>query len=318
MAQSVRKSVRYAIACLCILLGLTGCAAPGAANTPFDGERAYVDLERIVGFGPRVSGTEASAKTRAYIREQVEAAGLTVTEFPFMAETPLGEREMVNVVAKVQGTEPGVILLGNHYDTKYFPDFEFVGANDGGSTAAWMIEMARALGPEREGRSVWLVWFDGEEAFKEWTETDSLYGSRRMVERLRTENALDNVDAMINVDMIGDCDLSVIRDAAAPDWLAKLVWSTADELGYGNAFTPITDTISDDHEPFRDAGIPAINLIDFRYGGGRSDHQMNWHTTRDRLALVCPGSLQAVGDVVYRLLPGLDARLGGGGGGALG
>lgn len=127
----------------------------------FDGDRAYRDLEAVVAIGPRTPGSEGAAKTREYIRTQIEAAGLEVRMDAFEADTPLGKREMVNVTGIVQGTEPGVIVLGNHYDTKHFPDFRFVGANDGGSTTAWMIEMARALGPTKEGYSIWLCFFDG-------------------------------------------------------------------------------------------------------------------------------------------------------------
>lgn len=307
MAHMTRIDFIHVFTPILLLLFLGGCPSSETSKTPFEGERAYKDLEQIVAIGPRVSGTPASERARAYIREQVQQAGVTVTEHPFTARTPYGKKPMVNLVAEVHGTKPGVIVLGNHYDTKYFPDFEFVGANDGGSTTAWMIEMARALGPERDGYTVWLCWFDGEEAFKEWTDQDSLYGSRHFVQRLREEGRLDDVRAMLNVDMIGDCDLGVIRDPGAPAWLANLVWSTANELGYGRYFTPMAEAITDDQEPFRQAGILAINLIDFRYGGGRVEHQMNWHTARDRLDLVCPESLQVVGDVVYRLLPRLDA-----------
>ena len=126
-------------------------------------------------------------KTRAYIQQELEAAKVPVLTFPFKVDTPLGTRQMVNVVGVVEGTEPGIIILSNHYDTKYMPDILFVGANDGGSTTAWMLEMARALGSAREGHTVWLTFFDGEEAFEKWTDSDSLYGSRHFVERFEVE-----------------------------------------------------------------------------------------------------------------------------------
>lgn len=288
---------------------LPGCApAAGPDNSTFDGDRAYTDVKRIVDFGPRESGSPASMSTRAYIRQEVEKAGLTLKEIPFMAHTPLGERAMVNMVAEVKGTEPGLIILGNHYDTKYFPDFEFFGANDGGSTTAWMIEMARALGPTREGRTVWLCWFDGEEAYLEWTESDSLYGSRHMVEWLQQTGRLDEVQAMINVDMIGDCDLGIIQDPGAPPWLLNLFIRAANVIN-SRAFAAIAQPIEDDHMPFRRADIPALNLIDFRYGGNQMDHQTNWHTPRDTVDRVCPASLETVGRVVLEALPRLDAAL---------
>lgn len=281
------------------------------ARSPFDGERAYADLERICAMGPRPPGSPEAGQTRAIIREELEKIGIPVKEYPFESETPLGKRQMVNVAGIVEGTESGIIILGNHYDTKYFPDFRFIGANDAGSTTAWMIEMARALGPKREGRSVWLVWFDGEEAFREWSRDDSLYGSREFVRRLRMERKLDSVEVMINVDMIGDRYLGVIRDKGAPGWLSNLIWTTAAGLGYSGHFLSRSSAIEDDHVSFRLAGVPAINLIDFEYGGSRLDHSNLWHTPNDTIEHVSPDSLQVIGDVIYHALPELDAYLNG-------
>lgn len=294
---------------LCAALSLSSCGSSTSAATPFDGARAYQDLSEILAIGPRVAGSEAAGRTRSLIRGKLEAAGLRVEEHPFEATTPLGPRNMVNLVAIVEGTLPGIIILGNHYDTKYFPDFEFVGANDGGSTTAWMIEMARALGPTRDGYTVWLTWFDGEEALVEWSSLDSLYGSGTMVKRLVAENRLADVKAMINVDMIGDCDLTILKDAGAPNWMTDIIWKTARDLGYRKYFSVGSEGIEDDHLPFRRAGVQAIGLIDFRYGGGRSEHEMNWHTVRDRIDRVCAESLQIVGDVVYHALGELDRTL---------
>ncbi len=278
-------------------------------QSPFDGPRAYQDLEIVVGFGPRPSGSEALEECRAYIIGELEKAGLEVHQHAFKADTPLGPKPMVNIVGVVEGTEPGIIILGNHYETKYYTDFEFVGANDGGSTTAWMIEMARVMGPTREGRSLWLLFFDGEEAFVEWTEEDSLYGSREFVEYLEQAGRLVDVHAMINVDMIGDCYLTITRDRGAPSWLEAIIWDQAKELGYGQYFLPTSKLISDDHIPFRRRGIPAINIIDFMYGGSPLEHRRNWHTERDTIDRVCASSLQIVGDVIYHALPKVEAQL---------
>jgi Zn-dependent M28 family amino/carboxypeptidase len=237
------------------------------------------------------------------------AAGIAHSEHRFTAHTIQGAVSMSNVIAEIPGTEPGVIIIGNHYDTKLFHDFEFVGANDGGSTTAWMIELARAIGPRREGHTLLLCWFDGEEAFGEWSDTDGLYGSREFVANLHAEGRLGDIRTMINVDMIGDCMLNVHKDSGAPTWLARLIWDAAGAAGHGRAFTSRRISIDDDHLPFRNAGIPSIDLIDFQYGGGNVEHQMNWHTPRDTIELVCADSLQAVGDVILVALPRLDAAL---------
>jgi hypothetical protein len=281
-----------------------------APQSPFDGKRAFADLEKIVAFGPRPSGTDALAKTRAFIKAGLESAGLPVREWAFDADTPLGVKKMANVFGIVAGTSPGVILLTNHYDTKYLPEIKFVGANDGGSTTAWMLEMARAIGPKREGCSLWLCFFDGEEAFETWSDSDSLYGSRAFVKRLKDEGTFPEIRAEINVDMIGDCYLGVKRDRDAPDGFTKAVWNSAKELGYGEYFLPFSDDIQDDHIPFRKAGIPSLEIIDFSYGGSAIDHARNWHTERDSIERVCDGSLQVVGDVLYHALPKIDTALG--------
>ena len=278
-------------------------------QSPFNGDRAYQDLETVVGFGPRISGSEALARCRAFMIGELEAAGLEVWTHAFTTDTPIGPKDMVNVVAVVEGSEPGLIILGNHYETKYFPDFEFVGANDAGSTTAWMLEMARVLGPQREGRTVWLCFFDGEEAFVDWSEDDSLYGSREFVTYLEEEGHLEDLEAMINVDMIGDCYLTITRDRDAPRWLESIIWKQADELGYGPYFLSTSMVIMDDHIPFRRKGIPAINLIDFMYGGSPMEHRRNWHTPNDTIDRVCPSSLQIVGDVLYHALPHIDQAL---------
>lgn len=281
----------------------------GEAQSPFDSDRAMTHLEHLVALGPRPSGSAAMASQQTYIIQELRRAGLRVEQQAFEAETPLGPVPMKNIWGMVRGTRPGVIVLGNHYDTKFMPDIHFVGANDGGSTTAWMLEMARALGPEREGRSLWLVFFDGEEARDTWSESDSIYGSRHMVAQLRESGRLDDIHAMINVDMIGDCYLSISRDAGAPDWLIGIVWNTALRHGYNEHFGRLAESIRDDHVPFREAGIPALEVIDFSYGGSQIEHRENWHTEADTLDKVCAASLRAVGDVIYHALPAIDGQL---------
>ncbi len=279
------------------------------SQSAFDGDRAYADVQRFVALGPRPAGSKPAVAMRQMLRRDLRGLGLRVEEQRFAADTPAGQRNMANLIAVVEGDRPGVIVLGNHYDTKYFPDFAFVGANDGGSTTGWMLEMARTLGNSRFGRSVWLVWFDGEEAVGEWSETDSLYGSRHFVETLRRAGELEQIDAMINVDMIGDCMLRVMRDRDAPQWMSDQLIDIANRFGYRDHFTTFSQDVQDDHIPFRRAGVPALEIIDFSYGGTILQHQQNWHTAEDTMDKVCPESLKAVGDIVYHLLPAIDGGL---------
>ncbi len=277
--------------------------------SPFDAQRAFKDLEAIVGLGPRPAGSAESGKLREFLKHELAMKGIRCFEQAFEADTPLGKRSMVNLVAVIEGTRPEIILLGNHYDTKLFTDFAFVGANDGGSTTAWMLEMARALGPRREGRTLWLAWFDGEEAFGKWSDTDGLYGSRVFVKHLQDTGELPRLRAMINVDMIGDAYLGILKDANAAQWLQDIVWDTARRLGYQRHFGSLARDIQDDDFPFRQAGIPSLLLIDFSYGGSVLEHKQNWHTALDTLDKVSAASLQAVADVFYHALPAVEGYL---------
>lgn len=277
--------------------------------SPFDRGRAWKDLEHIVGIGPRTAGSEALGQLREYLKHELALARMPVSEHAFEAATPKGVLKMVNLVAVSQGTKPGIILLTNHYDTKLFENFRFVGANDGGSTTAWMLEMARTMGPRREGRSIWFVWLDGEESFGPWSATDGLYGSRAFVKHLKETEDLKKVEAVVNVDMIGDAYLGIHRDKNGAPWLQDLVWDTAARLGYGAHFGRIPRHMEDDDLPFREAGLTTLLLIDFSYGGSIIEHQRNWHTAEDTLEKVRAESLQAVADVIYHALPEIEGNL---------
>lgn len=289
--------------------GGTKRVATVSSKSPFNAQRAFSDLKTVVQFGPRMPGSKPLRDLRGFIRKELTSAGLEVREHAFDASTPLGTIHMVNLIGIVKGTKEGIIILGNHYDTKYFADLSFVGANDGGSTTAWMMEMARTLGPGRNGRTVWLCFFDGEECFRSWSPTDGLYGSRAFVDSLRESGEIAQVKAMFNVDMIGDCFLGIKRDRLAPPWMNELVWNQARRLSYSAYFIPFADSVEDDHVPFRNAGIPAMDIIDFTYGATEADHRNNWHTANDTLEKVCPESLKVIGDVIYHVLPEVDAHL---------
>lgn len=310
----MKKSTGIKVGVLLVLAGIglfysLGRVDLETAASPVNGGRAFETLEELVGIGPRVPGTPGSVAAQEVIRRELKRAMLKVEEHGFKALTPLGQRDMKNIVGVVEGTKPGVIILSGHYDTKYLPEFEFVGANDSGSSTALLLDLARVYGASREGYTIWLCFFDGEEAFEEWSATDSLYGSREFVAKLQADGTLPRIKALVNIDMIGDCKLEINRDPDSPEWLKDAIWSCARELGYGSHFGYVAESIEDDHVPFRRAGVPAINLIDFRYGGGRYAHERNWHTSNDTLDKVCPESLKIVGDVLYHALPRIETYL---------
>ncbi len=275
---------------------------PGAAGPAFDGQAALARVERLVGFGPRPAGSEALANTRRYIVKELKKTGARVREQPFTAQTPDGPIRMVNVIAELAGRRPEAILVGGHYDTKFFPTFTFVGANDGGSSSGLLLELARSLARRPRELTYWIVFFDGEEARREWSATDGIYGSRHLVGSLQREGRAAQLKAVVVVDMIGDRRLNIRREAASTPWLTDLLWGSARRLGYRAHFLEETLAVEDDHAPFLRAGIPSALLIDF-------DYEPYWHTPEDTLDKLSPRSLQVVGDVLLDALPALETLL---------
>jgi hypothetical protein len=294
------------------LLGVAGSVASLLAASGFDGPRAYRDVERLVGFGPRPPGSPAIAQARAYIAGELRRAGWRVREHAFTAETPRRPVRMVNLIAEWPGRRPEIIAVGGHYDTKLFTAFRFVGANDGGSSTGLLIELGRALAARHRatppGYTYWLVFFDGEEAVEQWSARDSLYGSRALVAALRASGELARLRVLIVGDMIGDKDLGVRRESSSTPWLTDLIWAAARRLGSGRHFLDERQTVEDDHAPFLDAGVAATLLIDFDYGGAPGENAY-WHTPEDTLDKVAPESLRVVGDVIMEALPAIEAEL---------
>jgi Zn-dependent M28 family amino/carboxypeptidase len=279
-----------------------GAVARAAGASAFDAGRAFEDIRQLVAIGPRPAGSPGGAQARVYIRKQLEAAGLHPREQAFTAETPLGPRQMANVIASIPGASRQRIVLGGHYDTKLYRQFPFVGANDGGSSTAMLLELARVLA-KRKGRfTIEVVFFDGEEAMlPDWSGTDNTYGSRHYVEEARKSGSLKDVRAMLLVDMVGDRDLNIRREAHSSNWLTEIVWASARTLGHKEHFLDESEPIEDDHVNFLKAGVPAVDLIDLDYRA--------WHPPDDTIDKVSARSLQIVGDVIVHALPKIEKRL---------
>jgi glutaminyl-peptide cyclotransferase len=279
---------------------------PGGVAS-FDGRRAFEHVSKLVGFGPRPSGSKALELSRRYIVGQLRGE---VTRDEWVADTPAGKVKMVNLVAELPGETEDTIIIASHYDTKRFKEFPFVGANDGGSSSGVLIELERLLAAAHRHFTYRFVFFDGEEAVcREWDECgkpgepDNTYGSRRYVARLRASNQLKRVRALILLDMIGYDRLELGRDDMSTPWLVDVLWKTASENGYARQFVNRPEGVGgDDHEPFLRAGIPAIDLIQL----GSYPH---WHTPADTLDKIAPASLKAIGDVVLAALPRIEERL---------
>jgi Zn-dependent M28 family amino/carboxypeptidase len=289
--------------------------APAAATSPapqaiaaaapalkVDADRALQYTREVVALGPRPLGSAAHSKLEAYLRSHLKNDSLE--EDTFVAQTPAGPFGMRNFIAKFPGTKDGIIVIAGHYDT-LFSDPKFVGANDGGSSTGLPLALADALrGKKREGYSVWIVWLDGEEAVRQWSSTDSVYGSRHLAEKWTKDGTLKKVKAFLLVDMVGDADLNIDRDQASTAWLEDLVYDAASRVGYQSHFYARTTSIEDDHLPFARAGVPVADLIDFDYGYGN----VFWHTPQDTMDKLSARSLGIVGDVVLQAVALLDAR----------
>ena len=225
------------IALLATVTALSAClgAAQPAPPQPlrFDGQKALDHVRAMVALGPRPAGSPALARTRDYIRKELSAFGLKVEEQAFEAATPAGPIKMVNLRAMIGGASTAKrIIVAGHYDTKLFKDVKFVGANDGGSSAAFLIELARVLARTPPATPIELLFLDGEEAVRtEWVDPDNRYGSRYYVNTARKDGTLASIQALILVDMIGDRDLRIKRESQSTDWLTDLVWGTAAAIG---------------------------------------------------------------------------------------
>jgi hypothetical protein len=290
---------------LAVLLGAMAVAAVVAGQTPaaFDGNRAYEHLRQVVAFGPRPAGSPALASTREYIKKQLADMGIQTVEQAFDAETPIGRIHMVNLIARIPGASADRIVFTGHYDTKLFREFRFVGANDAGSSTAFLIEWGRVMKSRKNPFTVELLFLDGEEATIEWRGTDHTYGSRHYVDVAQREKTLPGLRALILVDMIGDRDLTIRRETASTSWLTDAIWAAAKRLGRTDAFLDSSTDIEDDHLPFLNAGVAAVDIID-----GPDDYPP-WHTAGDTLDKVSARSLQTVGDVLLEALPAIEKRL---------
>ena len=276
-------------------------AGPAAIGDPpaFDQVRAFADLKHLVEeIGTRRIGTPGAEQTRAYLRKQLEPLGWKITENSFEAVPPEGAQRKgpvqgTNFIARRAGTEAGEIWLATHYDTYDKPGF--LGANDGGSSTALLLEIGRQLGGKepRTGMSLVLAFFDGEEKFPPiaWDDdTNSTFGSRHEALLLKSSETQSQVRAFLLFDLIGDKDLGLLIESSTDSRLRKIFETTAHALGDKRLFVG-SQEIKDDHIHFRRLGIPVSNLIDFRYGPNNAF----WHEVTDTMENVSAESIGRVG-----------------------
>ena len=295
-------------ALLRLVVTLTICAASSrAAETKtweeFSGEKALLHVQHLVDLGPHPVGSDAIEKAREYIEAQLRHSGWQVTRQGFTEETPRGKVRFVNLIARFSGDGNAAapsFLLCSHYDTKLFDAIRFVGANDGGSSTGLLLELARVIGGRPNmARKIELVFFDGEEAYENFSETDGLYGSRYFAKQLEADGAKQFRGGIL-FDMIGDRSLDITLPADSPPAMVRDVFAAAEALKLRNYFSYLDRDLIDDHAPLNAIRIPTIDIIDFDYTW--------WHTADDTLDKISAQSLQITGSVALYYLSELALK----------
>lgn len=282
-------------------------ALPAEKTGGFDGKAAYDHVAKQVSFGPRPSGSQALAQTQDYLLSQLKSFGCTVETDDFSAITPTGRIPMKNILVKIPGDRPGIILLGTHYDTSRLdpqdrPLNNFVGADDGGSSTGVMLELARLFCAKHGRYAVWIAFFDGEEAVERWSDTDSRYGSKEMAAKLGLSGDLKNVRAFLLADLVGGKNARIPKEGSSTPALTELVHSTAKRLGYGALFVDEASSAQDDHDAFLARKIPSVDVIaDFINNG-------YWHTPQDNMEQISAKTLGEVGHVFLEVVKSLQAK----------
>ncbi|MBV9625528.1 MAG: M28 family peptidase [Acidobacteria bacterium] len=285
----------------------TPATAPPEASTPpaFNASRAMQYVKEIVAFGPRPIGSENHRKVERYILGHLK--GDAVEEDNFEISTSEGRFPVDNIIAKFPGPRGGIVIIASHYDTNWpLRHTAYVGANDGASSSALLLEIANQLrGKKRTGYSVWLLWDDAEESIKvPWDDASALYGVRHLAEKWQGDGTLKKIRAFLLEDMIGDADLNIERVTDSTSWLEDLVYQAATRLGYQSHFFAREMYVGDDHQPFLKLSVPAVDLIDFNYGY----NNVFWHTPQDTIDKLSPKSLAIVGTVTLETVHLLDER----------
>jgi Zn-dependent M28 family amino/carboxypeptidase len=290
-----------------LVLFVLPSAAP--AQTHFNGAKAIDYARQFVDIGPRWPTSQGHLKAEAFLREQFKHDQLE--EDAFTANTPIGPVGLRNFIVRFPGKKDGTIVLSTHYETNYpLKNINFVGANDGASTTGLLLAIADQLRSEvarkklLDGYSVWLVFFDGEEAFQTWSASDSTYGSRHLAAKWGRDGTLSKIKAFILADMIGDKDLDIQRESRSTGWLVDLVRQAAHKFGYDRYFFQTEEAVDDDHLAFVQRGVPSIDVIDLDYGPNNAYH----HTAQDTMDKISARSLTIDGDVFLETIRLIDQR----------
>jgi glutaminyl-peptide cyclotransferase len=265
----------------------------------FDGRRALEYAKYQVELGPRTIGSEAHVAVEKFIISKLKNNRWEVDT----QETEIGSVPIKNIIAR-RGKGKPWIIIASHYDSRLIADHDsvpkdqklpVVGANDGASSVAVLLELARVL-PVITDKQIWLVFLDAEDNGN-IPGYDWILGSQAFVEDLKNKP-----DWVIILDMVGDKDLNIYMERNSDPELNTEIWSAASELGFTQFISMHKYDLIDDHIPFIKAGIKAVDIIDFDYP--------YWHTTHDTLDKISADSLDVVGETIIKWLDQYSDKLG--------
>ncbi|WP_158785726.1 M28 family peptidase [Granulicella sp. L46] len=301
---------------LCALLfgtALTTAPVMRAQTRGVSGAEVMRLTQAYVNAAPkRYIGSPGHAAAEAFIKDQFkpEVAKGNFVDDKFTARTPIGPLTMHNLIVKFPGKKDGIIVLASHYETNYWlKDIHFIGANDGACTTALLIALGQYYREHPpQGYSVWLLFTDGEESInKEWTDTDSLYGTRHIAAKWSGDGTLGHIKAFVLADMIGWKQLNIDKESNSTPWLLELEAKAGRDTGHSKYLFKDSQAIQDDHLPFVQRGVPSLDVIDFQYGTA-ADPEAFHHTDQDTMDKLSVASLQVAADMFLDLVKLIDQR----------
>ena len=306
---------------IAVLVGLLGMgsagsawAAPERGGARVSGAATYALTKEFLAVAPkRFNGSPGHAAAEQFIRAHFapEDKDHRFEVDRFTALTPAGPQTMENLIVRYPGKKDGVIVLGTHYETNYpLKDIPFVGANDGACTTALLIEIGQYLRTHPPaGYSVWLLFDDGEEAVKTWSDSDSLYGTRHLAAKWSQDGTLGKIKAFLLADMIGDKDLNITHDDLSNPALLEMLKVAGKNTGHAGVLFKNSNSMQDDTVPFAKRGVPVLDIIDIDYGPRTEAMPDGYHhTAQDTIDKISAGSLQVAADLFMEMITLVNQR----------
>jgi glutaminyl-peptide cyclotransferase len=294
------------------VIGAEQPAAPISLHDSYNPRQAYLYTAQVADFGERWPGSPGHKKTEDLVRQVLQKDGAQIETDDFTATTPRGAIKVHNIVGKFNiGSDPkqDIFVLAGHYDTLFKSGF--IGANDGASSTAILLAFADSLAHRKLRMQIWLIWTDLEEAIRSFVGDDGLYGSRHLAQKLAANGTVSRIRGLFLLDMIGYKDLAVARETGSSAWLQNFIAKAANQLGNTRYFFQYETNIIDDHVSFIQVGVPAVDVVDARFGrmGVRFDAMGEFHhSNADTLDKVSQHSLEVVGRTVLPAVELLDAQ----------